>query len=159
MPNIKYGPVNQPGRTSEKGFAASEVFHEKGAAFTQLGSGLVEALAAADTAIFGYALLGFSFNDVHVSGAVGSRIFTTSATSGTKYTHMAASPSTVYFVPMNTAFVLETHQGLDCDIAVTSNKMMVNPGATSTKVVRIVDGRDGDSEVWVQIPDAKIQLT
>ena len=32
MPNLKYGPMDNPGRVEEESFAASEIFHEFGAA-------------------------------------------------------------------------------------------------------------------------------
>lgn len=159
MPNLKYGPIAKKSRVEDGSFKASQIIHERGAAFCLVdGSGDMEIAAAASTELFGYALVGFSNNDPHVTGNPGSKLFTTTSTAGAiKYSYMVGDPSTIYFVPSDAAYAA-TDKGIDCDIVVTSNKQMADIGTSSTNVLRVVGGKVGDSEVRVSIKAAVLQV-
>lgn len=159
VPAVKYGRVTSLGRPMRLPFAASQIFHRRGAAFVTVdASGYVTAGAAADTALFGWwEVPGFSPGASEVSGS----IFTTSSTAGTDYQGVVpAVPGEQYRVPTDAALT-ETMFGQACDIVVSSNQMLADVGTSTTDVLLILGKGEfidaGLSEAIVTINPAKVQ--
>lgn len=160
MARIKYGPEFESGpRPRSWPFAASLQFHETGCAFVHVdGNGRMDLTLTADTAVSGWALLGFSVGDSHVTGTSGSRVFTTSSTAGEKHLVKPLDYSDVIWGRGDDTFVEGTHRGSDCDLIGVNDgtRQTINIGTSSTDILRILDG-DG-TDILVQVNSGKLAV-
>lgn len=160
MARIKFGPERQGGpKPINLPFAASQIFHELGGAVTYTDSNGRQAGALTATAtVFGWANLGFSVGDSHVSGTLGSRKFTTSSTAGEKHLVTPLSEADVFWMPADDTFVEGTHRGIDCDLIGVNDgtKQVADIGTSSTNILRILDGTG--TEVLVMVRSAVLQV-
>ena len=162
--SVKYGRVTALGRPMRLPFAASQPFHNRGAAFVLVdSSGYVTAGIAASTALFGwFECPGWSPGSVLVTSTTGGYVWTSSSVAGTDYSGVVPAVVGEQFRCPTDAALEETHFGAAADIVVqTGNIQQVDLGTTSTDLLLVLGKGElidaGLSEAIVGINPAKIQ--
>ena len=161
MSRIKFGPECWAGgpQPINLPMAASQKFHELGGALCHVDSNGRFALTLTATAsVLGWCNLGYSVGDSHVSGSVGSRVFTTSSTAGEKQLMTILAGGEMFWMPADDTFVEATHRGIDCDLIGVNDgtKQTADIGTSSTNILRIIDGTG--TEVLVQVVAGILQV-
>lgn len=160
---LKYGPKFESGpRPLYLPVEASQKFHEQGNAFvtSTAGTGHLGLSLTADTTIFGWLLTGFSPRAPEVSGSLGSYVFTTSSTAGTRYLVKPLDPSEVFYVKADAVFA-EAMRGDACDLIGVNDgtAQTADVGTSTTDVLRILDGVVGVADVLVAVNPSKLDAT
>jgi len=160
---LKYGPKFESGPAPlYLAVEASQKFHEQGCAFvtSTAGTGHLGVSLTADTTVFGWLLTGFSPRSPEVTGSVGSYVYTTSSTAGTRYLVKPLCASDVFYCKADAVFA-EAMRGDAGDLVGVNDgtAQTVDVGTSSTDIVRMIDGVVGTADVLVMVNPAKLDAT